>query len=222
MARRRLAGRARHRGARARQAARRGAARRGVRRAGRRPRRRARGRGALRGDRGAAPGVHLAGRAARGAHRGGLRRARCLAAVLAGRAADAVRAAARRGRPAAAQAGRLRGARAARRRPVRRDDLADGGGRDPRLPGGRVRAGQARAPAGPAVRADRPARRGHQVRRRRGAGAAPARRRGLGQDQGPGAQGGPRDRRRADPAVLGADGLARARVRAGHAVAARA
>ena len=40
--------------------------------------------------------------------------------------------------------------------------------------------------------------------------AAPARRRGLGQDQGPGAQGGPRDRGRADPAVLGADGLARA------------
>ncbi len=55
------------------------------------------GRRALRGDRGAAPGVLLAGRAARGAHRGGLRRARHRAAELAGRAADAVRAAARRG-----------------------------------------------------------------------------------------------------------------------------
>ena len=76
--------------------------------------------------------------------------------------------------------------------------------------------------AGPAVPAHRPAGRGHQVLRRRGAEPAPARRRRLGQDQGPGPQGGPRDRGRADPAVLGADGLARARVRAGHALAARA
>ena len=57
---------------------------------------------------------------------------------------------------------------------------------------------------------------------RRGADAAPARRRGLGEDQGPCPQGGPRDRRGAHPAVLGADGLARLRVRARHALAARA
>ena len=41
----------------------------------------------------------------------------------------------------------------------------------PRVPGHRVRAEQARPAAGPAVRADRPARPGHQVRRRRGADA---------------------------------------------------
>ncbi len=214
VARRGLAGRAGHRGARAGQAARRGAARRRVRRAGRRYRRGAGGRRALRGHRGAAPGVLLAGRAARGAHRGGLRGARCR-------------------RPSSRDERRMPSAR--RRGGVDPLQLKPGdyvvheqhgvgrfvemtsrtaGGRDPRLPGGRVRPGQARAPAGPAVRADRPARRGHQVRRRRGAGAAPARRRGLGQDQGAGAQGGPRDRRRADPAVLGADGVARARVRA--------
>ena len=112
--------------------------------------------------------------------------------------------------PLQLRAGRLRGARAARGRPVRRDDKQDRGRRDPRVPGPRVRRGQARASARPAVRADRPARRGHQVRRRRGACPAPPRRRRLGQDQGPGAQGGPRDRGRADPAVLGPDGLARA------------
>ncbi len=69
-------------------------------------------------------------------------------------------------------------------------------------------------PAGPAVPAHRPARRGDQVLRRRGAGAAPAGRRRLGQGQGPGPQGGPRHRGRADPALPGPDGLARARVRA--------
>ena len=50
----------------------------------------------------------------------------------------------------------------------------------------------------------------------------PAGRLGLGQDQGPGPQGGPRDRGRADPAVQRADGVARARVRPGHPLAARA
>ena len=47
-------------------------------------------------------------------------------------------------------------------------------------------------------------------------------RRRLGQDQGPRAQGGAADRLGADPAVLGADGLARARLRPGHPVAAGA
>ena len=42
---------------------------------------------------------------------------------------------------------------------------------------------------------------------------APPRRRGLGQGQGPGAQGRPADRLGADPAVLGPDGLARVRLR---------
>ena len=82
--------------------------------------------------------------------------------------------------------------------------------------------GAAGAAAGPALRAHRPAGRGDQVLRWRGPDAAPARRGGLGQGQGPGAQGRPADRLRADPAVLGADGLARVRVRAGHSVAARA
>ncbi len=137
---------------------------RGVRRAARRHRGRARGRRSLRVDRRAAPGVQLAGGEAGGADRGGLRRPGRLPAGRAGRAAAAVRAAARRGRPAAAAGGRLRGARAARGRPVRRDDQQDRGRRDPRVPGPRVRRGQARASARPAVRADRPARRGHQVR----------------------------------------------------------
>ena len=80
---------------------------------------------------------------------------------------------------------------------------------------------QAGPAAGPAVRADRPAGRGDQVLRRRGADPAPPRRGGLGQGQGPGAQGRPADRVRADPAVLGPDGLARVRLRPGHSVAAR-
>ena len=63
---------------------------------------------------------------------------------------------------------------------------------------------QARPARRPALRADRPARPGDPLRRRRGARAAPARRRRLGEDQGPGPQGGPRDRRRADPALRGA------------------
>ena len=137
-----------------------------------------------------------------------------------GHAADA-EPAARRRRPAAAQVRRLRGARAARRRPVRGDDLADRGRRHPGVPGDRVRAGQAGPAAGPAVRADRPAGRGDQVLRRRGPDPAPPRRGGLGQGQGPGAQGRPADRVRADPAVLGPDGLARVRLRPGHSVAAR-
>ena len=68
-------------------------------------------------------------------------------------------------------------------------------GRHPGVPGDRVRAGQAGPAAGPAVRADRPAGRGDQVLRRGGPDPAPARRGGLGQGQGPGAQGRPADRR---------------------------
>ncbi len=83
-------------------------------------------------------------------------------------------------------------------------------------------ASQAGQPAGPALRADRPARPGHPLRRRRAAEPRPAGRRRLGQAQGPGPQGGPPDRRRADQAVRRAAGDQGARVRAGHPVAARA
>ena len=70
---------------------------------------------------------------------------------------------------------RLRRARAARRRPVRRDDAAHRRHRraegHPRVHRDRVRAEQARPARRPAVRADRPARPGHPVRRRRAAHA---------------------------------------------------
>ena len=154
----------------------------------------------------------------RGAHRDRPRRP---ARLDQGHAADAEPAPARR-RPAAAARRRLRRARAARRRPLRRDGAAHRRRGDPRVPGHRVRPVQARPARRPAVRADRPARPGHPVRRRRGADAAPARRRGLGEGEGPRPQGGPGDRRRADPALQRAAGLARARVRAGHPLAARA
>ena len=85
-----------------------------------------------------------------------------------GHAPDAV-AAAQRGRPAAAAPRRLRRARAARRRPVRRDDAAHRRRRHPRVPRHRVRPEQARPAGRPALRADRPARPGHPLRRRRGA-----------------------------------------------------
>ena len=65
--------------------------------------------------------------------------------------------------------GRLRRARAARGRPVPGDDQPQHPGRDQGVPGHRVRAGQAGPATRPAVRADRPARPGHQVRRRRDA-----------------------------------------------------
>ena len=116
----------------------------------------------------------------------------------------ACRAAAAAGSTRCSCARRLHRARTARRRPVPRDDQPDRAGRDQGLPGDRVRAEQARPAAGPAVPADRPARRGDQVHRRRGSGAAPARRCRLGEGQGPGAQGGPGHRGRPDPAVPGA------------------
>ena len=53
-------------------------------------------------------------------------------------------------------------------------------GRDPRVPRRRVRRRQARRPGDRLFVPDRPARPGHPLRRRRGAGAAPARRRRLG------------------------------------------
>ena len=74
-----------------------------------------------------------------------------------------------RRRPAAAAGRRLRRARAARRRPLRRDGAAHRAGRHPRVPRRRVRPGQARPARRPALRAHRPARPGHQLRRRRGA-----------------------------------------------------
>ena len=78
--------------------------------------------------------------------------------------------AAQRRRPAGAQARRLRGARPARHRQVRRHGPArTAGGADPRVPGRRVRAEQARPPRRPAVRADRLARPAVPLRRRRGA-----------------------------------------------------
>ena len=84
----------------------------------------------------------------------------------------------------------------------------------PRVPGDRVRVEQAGPAGGPAVRAQRPARPGHQVRRRRGAVAVQDGRRRLGQDQGPRQEGRQGDRRGAHPALLGAHGDRRARVRA--------
>ncbi len=82
-----------------------------------------------------------------------------------GHAADAV-AAPQPGRPPAAAPGRLRRARAARGGPLRRDDAAHGRGRDPRVPRARVRPEQARPPRRQALRAHRPARPGHPLRRR--------------------------------------------------------
>ena len=98
-------------------------------------------------------------------------------------------------RPAAAGRRRLRRPRAARGRALRRDDPADRRRGDPRVPGPGVRAEQARPAAGPPLRADRPARPGHPLRRWRGAQRPPARRCGLAADQDPRAQGSPPDRR---------------------------
>ena len=146
--------------------------------------------------------------AARGAHRDRPRRAE----VHDARHAPHAHAPAPDHRPAAAQDRRLRRARAARRRPVRRDGAAHGGGRDARVPRRRVRARQARPARRPALRADRPARPGDALRRRRVAEPAPDRRRRLGQDQGARPQGGARDRGRADPALRRPHGEPRARV----------
>ena len=87
------------------------------------------------------------------------------------------------------------------------------GRRDPRVPGARVRVQQARPARRPAVRADRPARPGVPLRRRRAADAEQARRLRLEEHQGQGAQGGQADRRRAGAALRGPAGRARSRVR---------
>jgi transcription-repair coupling factor (superfamily II helicase) len=65
--------------------------------------------------------------------------------------------------PLDSQARRLRGAQPARGRPLRGDDAARGGGFGAGVPGPRVRPGQARAAAGPALRAHRPTRPGHPL-----------------------------------------------------------
>jgi transcription-repair coupling factor (superfamily II helicase) len=76
------------------------------------------------------------------------------------------------------------------------------------------------APGGPAVPAHRPAGRGDQVRRRRVADPASSRRRGLGQDQGRARKAAGNRRQLIRFTRRGP--LPRSRVRAGHAVAARA
>ena len=122
-----------------------------------------------------------------------------------GHAPDAV-ASPQPGRPPPAAARRLRRARAARRGPLRRDDAAHRRGRDARVPRARVRPEQARPPRRPALRADRPARPGHPLRRRRAAHPEQDGRLRLAPDQEPGQALRQADRGRADPPLLGADG----------------
>ena len=86
----------------------------------------------------------------------------------------------------------------------------------------RVRAEQARLPGRQALRAHRPARPAHPLRRRREPGAEQDGRIRLGGRQGQGAQGGARHRRRAGQALQRAHGQRRARLPARHPVAARA
>ena len=110
-----------------------------------------------------------ASRLARG-HRDRPHRHRGAGRVHQGHAPYAV-AAPQPGRPPPAQAGRLRRPRAARCRQVRRDGAAHRRRRHPRVPRARVRRLQARPAGRPALRADRPARPGHPLRRRRAAHA---------------------------------------------------
>ena len=117
---------------------------------------------------------------------------------------------------------RLRRPRPARHRPLRRDARAHGQRRDPRVPRARVRVVEAGPARRPAVRPDGRPGRGQPLRRRRGTHAQQARRRRLGQDEGPRPQGGPRDRRAARAALRRPPVRARARLRARHALAARA
>ena len=92
--------------------------------------------------------------------------------------------------------------------------VAGGRRRRPRIPGPGIRAVQARRPGRPALRAHRPAGPGHPLRRRGHPRAEQDGRRGLGQHQVQGPQGGQGNRRRAHPAVLGPDGVPRPRLRA--------
>jgi len=153
-------------------------------------------------------GFHLAVDQARGADRGGPGPVRRTASKG---HADADPSGVRGHRPAAAHAGRLRRARAARARgPLPGDD-------QPQRPRGRpgstwsssTRASKARPAAGPALRA--PPTSSTRVTRYVGGESAEACHRLGGGGTGPrprgrARQGGPADRGRADPAVLGADG----------------
>ena len=118
------------------------------------------------------------------------------AAATTERAQARAAAAAQRRRPAAAQAGRLRRARPARHRPVRRDGAAHRRRRRDRASTwcSSTRRPSAASPAtGCSCPTDQLDQR-HPLRRRRGAAAEQDGRQRLGQDEGPGAQGGPRDR----------------------------
>ena len=126
------------------------------------------------------------------------------------------------GRSPPAQPGRLRGARAARCRQVRRDGAAHRGGRHPRVPRARVRRLQARPARRPPLRANRPARPGHPLRRRRAAHPQQDGRLRLAQDQDEGAPLRQADRQRADPALQRPHGDPGPRLRPRHPVAARA
>ena len=95
-------------------------------------------------------------------------------------------------------------------------------GRHPRVPRHRVRPEQARPAGRPALRADRPARPGDQVRRRRGAQPQQDGRLRLDQDEVAGQALRQADRRRPHPALQRPPGDARARLRARQPVAARA
>ena len=92
----------------------------------------------------------------------------------------------------------------------------------PGVPGDRVRPVQARPAGRPALRADGRAGPGDPLRRRREPDPGQDGRRRLGQAQGPGPQGRPRDRRRADQAVRRPAGHPRPRVLGRHHLAARA
>ena len=150
----------------------------------------------------------------------------CLRTLHPGHAEDALATAQRR-RSAAVDRGRLRGPRTARRGQVRGTRSALHRGRTDqdhaRVPGARIRPVQARRTRGPAVCTDGPAGPGHPLRRRRdtpslskmgGSDWAKTKnqaRKAVKEIAG-----------RADPAVFGADGVARVRLRSGHPVAAGA
>ena len=129
--------------------------------------------------------------------------------------------AAQRRRPAGADGGRSRRARSARHRALRRDDRAGGRRRTAGIPGAGVRLEQARPDRRPAVCADGFAGSAVSLRGRRGAHAEQARRQRLGQHQDQGPPGGARDRGRTGRALRQTAGLAGARIRPGHPVAAR-
>ena len=125
------------------------------------------------------------------------------------------------GRPAGPHRRRPRGARRARHRQVRRDDRAHRGRRPPRVPGDRVRAGEAGAAGRQALRPDGVAGPALPVRRRRDAGAVEDGRQRLAEHQAQGAQGRPGDRGRAGAALRGPQRRPGPRLRARLPVATR-